>query len=84
MGGSGSLVDFLALDLEAGVDSRVSTRSRRLENASRTVASLLEFGFAGTRAGESQPASWCSSYSILAIAASRSSQRVVVLRALAV
>jgi hypothetical protein len=57
MGGSSSLVDFLAPDLEARVDSRVSTRSRRLENAFRTVASLLEFGFARTRAGKSQPAS---------------------------
>ena len=53
IGGSGSLVDFP--DPEAGVDAQVFIQSRRSENASRTVASLSKFGFAG--AGESQAAS---------------------------
>ena len=41
----------------AEVNARVSIRSRRSENASRTVASLSKFGDAGARAGESQAAS---------------------------
>jgi hypothetical protein len=65
-------------DPEAGVDARVSIRSRRSENASRTVASLSKFGDAGTGAGVSQAASWALSCSISAVAASRSSWRVAV------
>jgi hypothetical protein len=76
MGRSGSLVGFP--NPEAGVDARDSIRSRRSEKASRTVASLSRFGDAGTRAGESRAASWALSCSISAVAASRSSWRVVV------
>ena len=71
MGGSSSLVDFP--NPEAGVDARVSIRSRRSENASRTVASLSKFGDTGTGAGESRAASWALSCSISAVAATRSS-----------
>jgi hypothetical protein len=49
--GSSSLEDFP--NPEAGVDARVSIRSRRSENASRTVASLSKFGDAVARTGES-------------------------------
>jgi hypothetical protein len=76
IGGSGSLVDFP--DPEAGVDARVSIRSRRSENASKTVASLSKFGDAGTGAGEFRAASWALSCSISAVAASRSSWRTDV------
>ena len=47
MGGSSSLVAFP--NLEAGVDTWDSIRSRRLEKASRTVASLSKFGNARAR-----------------------------------
>jgi formylmethanofuran dehydrogenase subunit C len=76
IGGSSSLVDFP--DLEVGVDARDSIRSRRLENASRTVASLSKFGVARARAGDSQAANCALSCSISALAAPRSSWRVVV------
>jgi hypothetical protein len=44
-------VDFP--NLEAGVDVQVSIRSSRLENTSKTIASLSRFGVARARAGES-------------------------------
>jgi hypothetical protein len=49
IGGSRSLVDFPRL--EAGVVERDSTRSSRLERASRTAASLSKFGVARAGAG---------------------------------
>jgi hypothetical protein len=41
----------VVLGIAASVDSQVSTQFRRLENASKTVASLSKF--AGAGAGES-------------------------------